>query len=248
MLRALRAADVYLSHHRFDAPTALVVSIADVVAELEPDVIVLVDAAHAPGMIPLDLDTLGASFVVGNCHKWMCAPKGAGFLYARQDRRAMTVPATVSHGWNMESPTGASRFHTLFDWTGTDDPSARLSIPAAIATMASLHDDGWQGIMTRNHDLVVEGRAVVCDALDVEDPVPADSIGSMATIPLPGVRDSETTGDLDPLTDRLRVEWAIEAPVFSWRDWPQRLLRISAQLYNSPGDYEKLADALVALV
>lgn len=226
------------------SPTALVVDVGDLIDELEPEVPVLVDAAHAPGMIPLDVSKLGASFVVGNCHKWMCGPKSAGFLVARDDYRESVVPATVSHGWNTEPQPGSSRFHNLFDWTGTDDPSAKLSVPAAIETMASLHDEGWLGVMAANRDLALRGREIICDTLRIDEPAPAGMIGSMATIPIPGPRGPGMTGDLDPITDRLRDEWDIEVPVFSWRDWPHRLLRISAQLYNRPEDYAKLAKAL----
>lgn len=227
------------------SPTGIVVPVDRIVGELEPEVPVLVDAAHAPGMIPLDLESLGASFVVGNCHKWMCAPKGAGFLYVREDRQATAIPAIVSHGWNTESPHGGSRFHNLFDWTGTDDPSAQLSVRAAIDTIGSLHDDGWPGVMAANHELVLRGREIICSALGIDDPVTAESVGSMATIPLPGSREG-VAGDLDPLTQRLRDDWSIEVPVFAWRDWPQRLLRISAQLYNTQADYERLAQALAS--
>jgi isopenicillin-N epimerase len=228
------------------SPTAMVTPFEEIVSALEPTVPVLVDAAHAPGMVPLDLESLEASFVVGNCHKWMCAPKGAGFLYARADRRDLLVPATVSHGWNTESPHRASRYHNLFDWTGTDDPSARLSVPAAVDTLGEMHVDGWPGVMKSNHELVMRGRQIICQALGADEPVPADAVGSMATVPLPGVRDAGGNGGLDPLTERLRDEWKIEVPVFSWRDWPQRLLRISAQLYNTEEDYQKLAEALQA--
>jgi isopenicillin-N epimerase len=228
------------------SPTAIVIPLSKLINELEPAVPVLVDASHAPGMIELDLRTLGASFVVGNCHKWMCAPRGAGFLYVAELHRDAIIPATVSHGWNTESPTGGSRFHNLFDWTGTDDPSARLSVPAAIAAVGGMHDDGWRGVMADNRDKVPEGRQIICSVLDLPLPVPAEAIGSMATIELPGARSVGATGDLDPLTDTLRDKWSIEVPVFVWRDWPQRLLRISAQLYNSRGDYERLAEALQA--
>jgi isopenicillin-N epimerase len=226
------------------SPTALVTPFPAIVSALEPAVPVLVDGAHAPGMLPLYLETLGASYVVGNCHKWMCAPKGAGFLYARSDVRPELVPATVSHGWNTESPHGASRYHNLFDWTGTDDPSARLSVPAAIDTVAEMHPEGWPGVMKANHDLIVRGRAIISRALGLDQPIPDDAVGSMAAIPLPGPRGVGISGDLDPLTERLRDEWNIEVPVFSWQDWPQRVLRISAQRYNTEQDYEKLAAAL----
>ncbi|MDX2343497.1 MAG: aminotransferase class V-fold PLP-dependent enzyme, partial [Acidimicrobiia bacterium] len=222
------------------SPTALLVPVAELIEQLEPAIPVLVDAAHAPGMIPLELDTLGASFVVGNCHKWMCAPKSSGFLFVREDRRDDLIPATVSHGWNTEPPAGVSRFHSLFDWTGTDDPSARLSVPAAISTMASLHEGGWDGVMATNRELALQGRKMICDRLRIELPIPESMIGSMAAIPLPGARGPSPTGDLDPITERLRDEWQIEVPVFSWRDWPTRLLRLSAQLYNTEADYERL--------
>ena len=228
------------------SPTAIVVPLDKLIAELEPEVPVVVDAAHAPGMIDLDLAELGASFVVGNCHKWMCAPKASGFLHIREDRRSAIVPATVSHGWNTESPTGGSRFHNLFDWAGTDDPSARLSIPAAVGTMAEMHPAEWPGVMQSNRSKVLMGRAIVCSALGIMAPVPVTAIGSMATIPLPGPRQPGASGDLDPLTERLRERWSIEVPVFAWRDWPQRLLRISAQLYNTTSEYERLAEALQA--
>ena len=228
------------------SPTAIVIPLSKLIDQLEPAVPVLVDAAHAPGMIELDLSTLGASFVVGNCHKWMCAPKGAGFLYVAESRRDTIIPTTVSHGWNTESPTGGSRFHNLFDWAGTDDPSARLSVPAAIAAVGSMHDDGWSGVMAGNRHKVLEGREIICSVLGLPLTVPAAAIGSMATVELPGPQSAGASGDLDPLTDKLRDNWSIEVPVFIWRDWPHRLLRISAQLYNSQGDYERLAEALHA--
>ena len=229
------------------SPTALIVPFAEIVAELEPQVPVLVDAAHAPGMIPLRLEALGASYVVGNCHKWMCAPKGAGFLYAREDLRDSLLPATVSHGLNTQPAEGRSRYHHLFDWTGTDDPSAQLSVPVAIDTIAGMNADGWPGVMARNHELVLAGRNLLCDALGIEAGVPEEAVGSMATLVLPG--DSNAAfGEMDPLTTRLREEWKIEAPVFPWRDWPNRLLRISAQLYNGISDYERLAAALCVVL
>jgi isopenicillin-N epimerase len=228
------------------SPTAIVVPLKRLITNLEPEIPVVVDAAHAPGMIDLDLSSLGASFVVGNCHKWMCAPKAAGFMYVRGDRRPEMVPATVSHGWNTESPTGGSRFHNLFDWAGTDDPSARLSIPAAIGTIGEMHEGGWPGVMAANRTMVLEGREMICDALGLPVPVPATAIGSMATIELPGTRGPGMAGDLDPLTEQLREKRNIEVPVFVWRDWPHRMLRISAQLYNLLSDYEKLANALLS--
>ena len=110
--------------------------------------------------------------------------------------------------------------------------------------MAGLHDGGWDGVMATNRELALRGRKIICDRLGIDLPIPDSMIGSMATIPLPGARGPSPTGDLDPITERLRDEWQIEVPVVSWRDWPNRLLRISAQLYNTEADYEKLAAAL----
>jgi isopenicillin-N epimerase len=197
-------------------------------------------------MVDLNLDSMQASFVVGNCHKWMCTPKGAGFLFVREHRRDGMIPALVSHGWNTESSSGGSRFHNLFDWTGTDDPTARLAVPAAIDVVANMHPGGWPGVMTANRNLVLLGRDVICEALGIAAPAPDADIGSMATIELPRSTAGTATGALDPLTDRLRETWSIEVPVFPWRDRPRPLLRISAQLYNKPEDYERLAEALRA--
>ena len=228
------------------SPTAVVVPIADIVGALEPQIPVLVDAAHAPGMVPMDLGALGASYVVGNCHKWLCAPKSAGFLSVRDDRQADLIPATVSHGWNTEPLGGVPQLHNLFDWTGTDDPSARLTVPIALATMAGLRRDGWNGVMASNRSLVLRGREIICAALGIDEPIDSGAIGSMATVPLPGEIEGDRPGDLEPLTQRLRDDRGIEVPVFAWRDWPSRLLRLSAQLYNTETDYQRLAEALAS--
>ena len=102
--------------------------------------------------------------------------------------------------------------------------------------------------MATNRELALRGRMIICDRLRIDLPIPESMTGSMAAIPLPGARGPSPTGDLDPITDQLRREWNIEVPVFSWRDWPHRLLRLSAQLYNSPSDYERLADALASIL
>ena len=138
------------------SPTGLVFPVAELVAEFEPDVTVIVDGAHAPGMLPLAVDALGASYYAGNCHKWLCAPKGAGFLVARPDRRERTIPPVISHGWNRPWP-GLDRYRSMFGWTGTGDPTAFLSVPVALDAMAGRFG-GWEAIMAANHALAVEGR------------------------------------------------------------------------------------------
>ncbi len=133
------------------SPTGLVFPVEDVVNALEPEIPVLVDGAHAPGMIPVDVSGLGASFYTANCHNWMCAPKGSGFLYVAPRHRDQTYAAIVSHGYNDGWPGDQSRFQSQFDWTGTHDPTAWFSVGAALDVMEAHHDRGWDGIRQSNH-------------------------------------------------------------------------------------------------
>ncbi len=224
--------------------TALVLPIAEIVAALEPDVPVLVDGAHAPGMLPLALDALGASFYAGNCHKWLCAPKGSGFLHVRGDRRHRIEPAVISHGWSGDFPPAASRYHRMFDWTGTDDPSARLAIPDALDTVGDLHPDGWAGVMDANRRLALAARDLLCEILDLDPPAPDSMIGSMATLPL-----AELQGEAPlnhPLAVVLRQRWRIEVPTVGLSSPSRLAVRISAQRYNDLDQYARLGKALVA--
>jgi isopenicillin-N epimerase len=199
----------------------------------------LIDGAHAPGMLPLDLGRLGAAYYTGNCHKWLCAPKGVGFLHVRPDRRARIRPPVTSHGRN--APAQArSRFHLELDWTGTFDPSAALSVPTAIETMAATHPQGWPGRMAANHALAVRARQLLCDALGFAPACPESMLGSMAAIPLP-------PGDAFALYAALmdgRDGPAAEVPVAPWPAPPAQILRVSAQAYNAEADYRLLATTL----
>jgi isopenicillin-N epimerase len=229
--------------------TALVLPIARISAELAArGVDLLVDGAHAPGMVPLDVSAIGATYYTGNCHKWICAPKTAAFLYVRPDRQAAVRPLVISHGAN--SPRqDRSRFLIEFSWVGTTDPSAALAVPEAIRFMESVLPGGWDAIRSRNRALALAGRRVLCDALNIPVPCPEEMIGSMASIPLPDARpDERPVGPLflGPLQDRLRLEHGIEVPLVPWPAHPKRLLRISAQLYNSLPQYQFLADATLA--
>lgn len=213
------------------SPTALIFPVAELVQALAARGIdTLVDGAHAPGMLPLALDALGAAYYTGNCHKWLCAPKGAGFLHVRPDRQDRIVPVSVSHGgWKGAEKKGP--FRRLFDWTGTADPTPMLCVPAAIAFMGSLSPQGWPGVMLANHALALQGRDLLCRSLRLAPPAPEAMLGSMASLPLPA-----GAADLDALWR----EEGIEVAVFDWPGRPARLLRLSAQLYNTPRDLEKL--------
>ena len=218
------------------SPTALVFPIERIIAELEPEVPVLVDGAHAPGMLDLDLETLGASFYAGNLHKWVCAPKGAGFLAVDGPYLDRIRPPVISHGWNRVRDD-RSLYHRLFDWTGTFDPSAWLAVPDALTFMATLDQDGWQGVMAANRELALTARDLLVERLGIEQPAPDSMIGSMAALPLRGARPG--------LAERLRRQGAVAA-LPQWPSPEDTVLRVSAQRYNTIGDYERLAEAVAS--
>jgi isopenicillin-N epimerase len=221
------------------SPTGLIFPITELVAALQArGVDTLVDGAHAPGMVPLHLTGLGAAYYSGNCHKWLCGPKSVGFLHVRRDRQQGIVPGTVSHGLTTPS-TGRSRFQLLFDWPGTTDPTPALSVPAALTFLSGLLPGGWPEVFDRNHHLALEGRDLLCRALEVAAPAPDRMLGSMATVPLPA-----RLGPPEALGDRLWKEQRIEVPVFGWPDQTRGWLRVSAQLYNDREEYVRLAEIL----
>jgi isopenicillin-N epimerase len=230
--------------------TGLVFPIARLVAALShKGVAVLVDGAHAPGMVELNLKELGAAFYTANLHKWVCAPKGAGLLVVNKQWQDTVRPLSISHGAGVAFPN-RSRFHAEFDWPGTDDFTAWLCAPVAIEAMESFvrgdHAGGWDTIRRRNHALALQARALLCDALQIPPPCPDDMIGSTAALPLPpDAVGAHSALDPEPMNTRLRRAFHIEVPVISWPAPPSRLLRISAQLYNTISDYEQLARALV---
>ena len=218
------------------SPTAIVFPIARLVAALaERGIETLVDGAHAPGMLPLDVRTIGAAYYTGNCHKWMCAPKGAGFLYVRRDRQATVRPLVISHGAN--SPRAdRSRFRLEFDWTGTHDPTPYLAVGEAIRVVGSAWPGGWPAVMKQNHALALVARRRLCDALGRTAPCPDVMIGSLAAVQLPD--------GTDDLQKHLFDRFAIEVPVIAWPAAPKRWVRVSAHIYNHEQDYDRLAEAL----
>ena len=215
------------------SPTALILPIARLVRELdERGVDTLVDGAHAPGMIPLALDDIGAAYYTGNCHKWLCAPKGAAFLHVRRDRQEDLHPTVISHGYR-------SGFHAEFDWTGTAEPSAWLCVPEAIRFMGALLPGGWPALMMHNRATAIACRKIVEEAIGAKSAAPEHMLGSMATVLLPkGAKGSVA----DPF-DRDRVTtWVRERGIESWfHDEPAPLLRISAQIYNDTEQYRRLS-------
>jgi isopenicillin-N epimerase len=226
------------------SPTALLFPIESIVQEMaEHGIDTLVDGAHAPGMIPVDIDTIGAAYYTANAHKWMCAPKGAAFLQVRRDRQAGILPTVISHGAN-SLRTDRSRFRLLFDWTGTTDPTAHLAIPVAIETMASLLPGGWPELMRHNHEQALDARDLLIQALGINPPAPDGMLGSMAAVPVPDASGPHHHFSLPDLQERLWENHHIEVPVNAWPKWPHLLLRVSAQIYNQVQQFEHLAGLL----
>lgn len=237
------------------SPTALVFPVERLVPLLEArGVAVLVDGAHAPGMIPLRVGALGASWYVANLHKWCCAPKGAGFLHVRRDRQAAARPLAVSHAANDPRPT-PSPFVRAFNWTGTFDPTPYLAAPIAIAEVAAMLEGGWPAVMARNSGLALGAREVLLGALGGAPLAPAAMLGAMAAVELPSAFGPPPVSpvDEDPLQTALREGAGIEVPLMAWPRDPGpgeprwRLVRISAHLHNELPDYVALADALRGL-
>jgi isopenicillin-N epimerase len=225
--------------------TALVLPIERLVRELDARGIdVLVDGAHAPGMLPIHLGRLRPAYYTGNLHKWVCAPKGAAFLWVREDRQAHLQPAVISHGNNTPRP-GYTPFQDRFDWAGTFDPTAWFCVPAALNWMAQILPGGWPEVQKRNRTLAVLARRFLCKELQVEPPCPETMLGAMATVPLPDAfQGRPRSGKIDDEQLRLYDEFAIEVPFVRVGAPPKRYFRISAQLYNACEDYTRLARAL----
>jgi isopenicillin-N epimerase len=229
------------------SPTGLVFPVQEIVRRLDQRGIdTLVDGAHAPGMLPLNVREIGAAWYTGNCHKWLCAPKGAAFLHVRRDRQQGLRPLVISHGAN-SARTDRPRFRLEFDWSGTDDPTPFLCIPYALRFLGALLPGGWPELMERNHALAARGRRLLCDALRIEAPAPDQMLGSLASVPLPdfaGAMPPAGGVPWHPLQKALLEKHGIEVPVMNFPAAPKQLIRISAQIYNSEAQLARLAPAL----
>jgi isopenicillin-N epimerase len=229
------------------SPTGLILPIPQIVKKLnEMGIESLIDGAHAPGMIPLDLKNLGATYYTGNCHKWLCSPKGAALLYVTKSRQNDIHPLSMSYNISGNSLSDWSQYITEFYWSGTYDPSAYLCIKDSIEFMESLLPGGWDDIMARNHSLALEGRKIICDALNMDIPCPDEMIGALASFTAPDTKFSGPLpkGYIDEAQNKLFKDFRIEVPFGYWPSLPKRVFRISAQIYNSIGQYKRLADCL----
>jgi len=193
---------------------------------------VLLDGAHVPGMLDVNVEALGADWFTGNCHKWLFAPKGCAFLWTSPAHQSTLHPPVVSifHGEGL---------HREFGWTGTRDPSAWLSVTTALEFLREL---GPRQVRTHNHGLALAGARTLAAAWERELPAPDSMFGSMVPLLLPGeISPTQEAGDA--LNDRLWRRHHIEAPVYPFKE--RMWLRISAQVYNDPSQYAALAGAVL---
>ena len=195
---------------------------------------VLIDGAHAPGMVELDVAGLGAAYYTGNLHKWVCAPKGAAFLWVRPDRQWGVHPNTISHFLD-------DGLAEEFQWQGTRDITAWLCAPDAIDFMRQF---GWDEVRRHNHELALWAQGMLSRRWQVPASTPADGsmLGSMSTLPLPGGL-RERFADITALQQRLYDLDRIEVPIIEWNDrwW----VRVSCQVYNEREQYERLGEAVM---
>jgi len=214
------------------SPTALVLPLAELVARAKAaGAQVLVDGAHAPGMLPLALSDLGADWYTGNCHKWLMAARGTAFLWAAEQVRASTHPLVISHGYEQG-------FTREFDWIGTRDAFAQFALPAALAYRRR---HGEAAIRAYNHDLVMAASEMLAARWGTAAGGPATMTGSMRAVRLPDGFEA-TAEAAQALRWRLADDYQVPVPVrcLAGGLWA----RLSAQIYNEIGDYERLAAAL----
>lgn len=228
---------LFLSH--ITSPTALLFPIGRVVAETrERSIWTVIDGAHAPGHIPLNLRDLGADFYVGNCHKWMMAPKGSAFLHARDKTQNLLNPALISHGWTADGaspgPFGGTAFQDAFQFQGTRDHAAFLTVPAALGFV---RDHDWRGVARACQAMAQEtaGRLRKLIGLPALSS-PEFCAPQMVSVRLPG----GAPGRRDAFLDR----YGIEIPFPFWQG--RNFLRLSVQGYNSQSDMDRLVAAVAA--
>lgn len=202
----------------------------------------ILDAAHGPGCIPMDINSWGAAYTTGNAHKWLCAPKGAAFLHVRSDLQDGFTPLVVSNdALDLEGAgkkTGRSGFNHAFDYAGTDDVTMYLTIADCIDWFESNIEGGVNGNMQRNRDLCIQARDLICEELGCTPPVPDSMLGPLSTIDLPS--GNQTVREIK---DRLLSEFNIQIPVWGTPAGTVAV-RISVQAYNSIEQYQYLARAL----
>ena len=234
---------IVVSH--ITSPTALILPVAEICRRARARrVPVCVDGPHAVAMVPLHLQTMDPDYYVASCHKWLSAPFGSGFLYAAKRRQSSMQPCVTSWGGSLEGRP--SSWKDEFRWIGTRDPSAFLSVPAAIDF---LEDSGLEDFRHRTHALAGYAREQVMNLTELAPPWPDDLAwyGSMIALPLPKAPEAPPAGvQRDPLQHALWKRHQIEVPIIHWRG--HRFLRVSCHLYNTQTDIDRMVAALKELL
>jgi len=235
----LRTKIIFISH--ITSPTALLFPVKDICMRArQAGILTFVDGAHAPGQIPVDLEAIAADFYTGNCHKWMLAPKGAAFLYTRQEHQSMIEPLVISWGWGKNSPFDiSSKYLANLQWSGTDDYSAYLSVPSAIQFQV---DHDWDTVRQNCNSFLFWALYRISEITGLA-PVHCEIPGlfrQMGIASLPPIDKSEEFKNL--LYDQFRIE----IPIIEWNN--HHFLRISVQGYNTQEELESLLTALKVLL
>ncbi len=217
---------IYISH--ISSPTALIFQIEQIVQRARAEgLITVIDGAHGPAQVPIDLTALDADFYTGNCHKWMCAPKGSAFLYARKEYQPAIQPVFISWGYHDE------RFGQRVEMQGTRDPAAPLTVPIALKY---INEHDWPAMQAECHALIEDVWQDLHTITRQEPIASPEWFAQMVAVPLP------PSTDTSALKVRLYDDYRIEIPVHRWQDIP--LIRVSIQGYNTPTDVERLYAAL----
>jgi isopenicillin-N epimerase len=232
---------IFISH--ITSATALIFPIEEICRRARAaGLVTFIDGAHAPGQIPLNAAALDCDYYAGACHKWLCAPKGSAFLYARRTAQPRLKPLVVSWGWESMAPS-ASQYVDHHEWQGTRDMSAFLATPTAIQFQAE-HD--WASVQAECHALAREAqqRLIALTGLAPTHPDSPEWYAQMALVRLPLGEGSA----LSPwqFQQRLYAEHRVEAPVTVWND--QAFLRVSVQGYNTQADIDALLEGVAALL
>ena len=228
------------------SPTGILFPVEEIVSRFrEYDIETLVDGAHAPGTVPLNIEKIGAAYYTGNCHKWICSPKGSAFLYVHPDFQEKIDPLTIS------LISGKDKcFEERFYWQGTEDPSPFLCVGESIRFMENIFPGGWDGIMKHNHDLAIHARSLFCKQGIGSEACPDFMIANLASMKLPDSKGKapDRFNQVDSLQEKLYREYKIEVFITYWPAFPKRLIRVSPQIYNSIEQYNYLAEVISNLL
>ena len=233
-----RTRAIFLSH--ITSPTAVRLPVAAICARArDAGILAIIDGAHTPGQIDLDMAGIGADFYAGNGHKWLCSPKGSAFLYARASVQPLIEPLVVGWGWGPErSVTYGSDFLDRLQWLGTNDLSAFLALPAAIQFQA---DQNWPAVRARCHELLAGALERISDLTGLPSMYSSpDDFVQMAIAPLPPLADAAA------LKAALYDQFRVEVPLTQWGG--RHFMRVSVQGYNSAADIDVLYQALITLL